>query len=94
MITREELEEIMGEDSEYPTYTERNVDHDIIAIKLLRERIPYEVAFQIICGSEHDVVYLVDIEKALPYLSKEDAIVLQECNVGIDEECECFKLYT
>ena len=94
MITREELEAILDDDNNSEVFSKENEDHDVIAIKLLRDRIPYDVERQIICAAEHDIIYLVDVESALPYLSKEDAAILQDCNCFIDEDTDSFALFT
>lgn len=61
MITREQIEIAFGNNKK--CYQTINVDHDVIAITLLREKIPYEKCKSIISGAEHDVIYLCDIEK-------------------------------
>ena len=47
MITREELEAILDDDNNSEVFSKENEDHDVIAIKLLRDRIPYDVEWQI-----------------------------------------------
>jgi hypothetical protein len=89
MITREKIEEILSDKSAFKT----KVDHDVTAINLLRLRIPYDSCKSIIGGAEHDVIYLCDVETALPYLDETDASILADCNVGIEEEFECFYLF-
>ena len=89
MITREKIEEILSDKSPFKA----TVDHDVTAINLLRLRIPYDSCKSIIGGAEHDVIYLCDVETALPYLDETDALVLADCNVGIEEEFECFYLF-
>jgi len=39
------------------------------------------------------MLYLVDIEKAVPYLTEEDADVLADCNCFIDNDCDCLALF-
>lgn len=92
MIKREQIESALNSDSKN-CYTTKNVDHDVIAVSLLRERIPYDIVKSIICAAEHDVIYLPDIEKVLPYLDKQDLIVLADCNVCIDKGLDCMFLF-
>jgi len=42
MITREKLEEILDDDSKR-LFQEKEIDHKMKALILLREKIPYEV---------------------------------------------------
>ncbi len=92
MITRKQLKKILDDDKKRP-FQEKNVDHDIKALNLLRERIPYEVCKGIIGGAEHDQIYLCDIDKVLPYINKDDANVLAECNLFIDDDCDCLSMF-
>jgi hypothetical protein len=89
MITREKIEEVLSDKSPFKT----TGDYDVIAINLLRLRIPYDSCKSIISGAEHDVIYLCDVETALPYLDETDALILANCNVGIEKEFECFYLF-
>lgn len=91
MITREQLEEAFGDDRQ--AFTVNTIDHDATVIALLRERIPYEVCHSVIGGAEHDVLYLVDVEKALPYLTTSDLAVLADCNCWVDEDADCIALF-
>jgi hypothetical protein len=91
MITIEQIEEALGDDKN--PFQIKDIDHDIVAISLLRERIPYHECENIISGAEHDILYLCDLELALPYLSEDDLVVLTDCNVGIDRDNECFYLF-
>lgn len=92
MITREQTEAAFGDDKE--PYQTKNIDHKVTAINLLRSRIPYDECKGIIAGSEHDVLYLCDIEMALPFLDEEDLKVLADCNVCADWDIDCFFLFT
>jgi hypothetical protein len=47
MITREKLEKILDDDSKHP-FQEKEVDHKMKALILLRDKIPYEVCKGII----------------------------------------------
>lgn len=91
MITREQIEEAFGDNRN--AFKTKNIDHDIVAILLLRERIPYEECKSIIGGAEHDVLYLCDVDKALPYLTAEDLEILADCNMWINKDNECFGLF-
>jgi len=91
MITIEQLEEAFGNDRN--AFKTKNVDHDVVAISLLRERIPYEVCKSIIGGAEHDVLWLCDVSNALPYLSESDLEILADCNVWHDSDNECLALF-
>lgn len=81
MVTAEEIKNIFENKVSYKT---RNIDHTFVAIKLLREKIPYDVCKSVIGSAEHDVVYLVDLNTAIPYLSLEDLEILADCNVCIE----------
>lgn len=92
MVTREQIESVLDDESK-ASFATKNIDHDVKAITLLRERIPYEECKSIISGAEHDVLYLCDVDKAIHYLSEEDLDVLADCNCWIDEECDCIALF-
>jgi hypothetical protein len=61
MITKEQLEEALGDDKA-PFKTLKDTDHDVYVISLLRERIPYAQCPNIIGGAEHDQIWLCDVE--------------------------------
>jgi hypothetical protein len=91
MITIEQVQKAFG-DVRIP-FKNKDVDHDFVAISLLREKIPYEACHSIIQGAEHDVLYLCDVEETLNYLSEEDLDILADCNVWYDEDNRSFALY-
>lgn len=91
MITREQVEEAFGDDKK--PFKTKDVDHDVIAISLLREKIPYEVCKNIIAGAEHDILYLCDVDKILPYFDENDLSVLADCNCWLDEDNDCIALF-
>lgn len=91
MITREQLEEAFDDDRN--PFQTKDVDYDVVAISLLRERIPYDVCKSIISGSEHDVLYLCDVDNVIPYLDEGDLEVLADCNVWFDEDNDCLALF-
>lgn len=91
MVTREQIELAFGEDKE--VFQIKDIDHDVRAITLLRERIPYEVCKSIINAAEHDKIYLCTLEEAMPYLSEDDLSVLADCNVWIDDDLDCLALF-
>jgi hypothetical protein len=91
MVTREQIEEAFGDNRS--AFKTKNVDHDFIAISLLRERIPYEVCKSIIGGAEHDVIYLCDVNEAIPYLTEEDLFILADCNCWIETQCDSLALF-
>ena len=91
MITREQIEIAFRD--ERNAFQTKGIDHDLVAITLLREKIPYEVCKSIISGAGHDVLYLCDVEDALPYLTTEDLEILADCNVWYDEDNESFALF-
>jgi len=92
MVTREQIETALDDESK-ASFVTKNIDHDVKAITLLRERIPYEECKSIIGGAEHDVLYLCDVDKAIPHLTEEDLVVLADCNCWIDEDNECIALF-
>ena len=92
MITREKLQEIFNND-EIVRFREKDIDHDVKAITLLREKIPYDICKRIISGAEHDIVYLCDIDDVLEHLKEEDVVTLYECNIFIDEENDCLAMF-
>jgi len=91
MITREQIEVAFGDIRN--AFKTKNIDHDVTAITLLRERIPYEVCKSIIGGAEHDVLFLCDLKDAIPHLSEDDLGILADCNVWVDDDCDCFALF-
>lgn len=93
MITRQQLEDAIGEDSDKSPFKNKNIDHDLTLINLLRERVPFSVENEIIAGAEHDEIFLIEIDVALKYLNEEDLLVLIECNTLIDTEGDCLALY-
>ena len=86
MITREQLVTALGEDKK--PFKTRGVDHTLVALNILRSKIPYEICGSIIGCAEHDIIYLVDVEEALPYLDEADLMQLADCNCGIDEDLD------
>lgn len=82
MVTREQLEYALETRKAFTIAK----DHHVVVITLLRDRIPYEECRRIISGAEHDVLYLCDVDTALPYLTIEDVEILAECNLGIEED--------
>lgn len=91
MVTRQQIEEALVDDKD--AFKTKGIDHDVTAINLLRLRIPYDVCRGIIGGAEHDVLYLCDIEDAIPYLTEEDLLILADCNCWIDEDAERIALF-
>lgn len=92
MITIEQLEDALNDDIK-KSFVTKGIDYDVKVINLLRERIPYEVCKAIIGGAEHDVLYLCDTDKALPYLTEEDLVTLADCNVWISDEAGSLALF-
>jgi len=90
MVTREQLEEIL--DNKKPFQT-KGVDHDFVVIKLLRERIPYEVCKSIISGADHDIIYLCEVDDALEYLNESAVYALADGNVFIEDDIDSFALF-
>jgi hypothetical protein len=91
MTTIEQLREKIGNSK--PFQLHKNVDHKMVALKLLRESIPYEVCPNIINGAEQDKVYLCDIEVCLPYLDEKDLDILIDCNIRYDEKSELLYMF-
>jgi glycosyltransferase involved in cell wall biosynthesis len=91
MITREHLERFFNDDN--VPFKTKGIDHDIVALNLLRNRIPYDKCKTIIQGADHDQVYLCDIEECLPYLNEEDLIVLADCNLFVDKDNDCLSMF-
>lgn len=91
MVTIEDVERFFG-DNNTPFKT-KDVDHNVVAISLLREKIPYESCKSIIQGAEHDVLYLCDVDEVLEHLSLEDLEILADCNVWYDEDNDSLALY-
>ena len=92
MITIEQLEKVLKDDDRSP-FKNKGVDHDVVAISLLRERIPYDKCKSIIQGASHDVLYLCDVDEVLEYLSEDDLEVLADCNVFYDEDNDSLALF-
>jgi len=93
MITREKLDEILDDDSKNP-FQEKEIDHKMKALTLLREKIPYDVCKGIIGGAEHGQIYLCDIDEVLHYINEDDAKVLADCNLFIDTDFDCLSMFT
>lgn len=91
MITIEQIQEALGEDN-HPFKT-KDIDYGVVAISLLRERIPYESCKSIIQGAEHDLLYLCDVDEVLEHLSLEDLNILADCNVWYDEDTNSLALF-
>jgi len=85
MVTEKQIQEMFDEDNDNTPFQTKNVDHDVIAINLLRSRIPYKKCKSIICGADHDILYLCDIDDCLDYLTEEDLKILLDCNVILYE---------
>jgi len=92
MITREQIEEALNDDSKN-SFVTKDIDHDVTAINLLRTRIPYEKVKSIIGGADHDVLYLCDVDEVLEYLTEEDLVILADCNVWIDDDVDSLALF-
>ena len=92
MVTREQIEEALNTDRKV-SYVTKGIDHKAKAITLLRERIPYEKCRSIIGAAEHDIIYLCDVDKAIPHLTNDDLVVLADCNCCIEEEFDCIYLF-
>lgn len=92
MVTREQLEAALNNETK-ASFVTKNIDHDVKAITLLRDRIPYEECKGIIGAAEHDVLYLCDVEEAIPYLTEEDLAVLADCNCWIDDDTDSLALF-
>lgn len=92
MITREQLEAALDDETK-ASFVTKDIDHDVVAINLLRERIPYSVCYNIIQGAGYETLYLCDVEKALPYLTEYDLVILADCNCLIDEDNDCIALF-
>lgn len=92
MITREQLEAALNDENK-ASFVTKNVDYGVKAITLLRERIPYEECKRIIGATKPDVLYLCSVEKALPYLTEEDLVVLADCNCWLDDDIDSLALF-
>jgi hypothetical protein len=89
-MTIEEVNEIFNDDKNIHNAFSMGgpfTDYQMKALTLLRNKIPYDVSRRIIQCSHHDVIYLVDVEEALPYLDRKDILILRDCNLHIDDEC-------
>lgn len=91
MITREKLQAIFNNDER--VFREQYIDHNVKAITLLRDKIPYDICKGIISGAEHDIVYLCDVDDVLEHLNEEDVVTLFECNIFIDIEIDCLAMF-
>ena len=92
MVTREQIEEALDSGSK-KSYQTKDVDYEVMAVNLLRERIPYKECRSIISGAEHDLLYLCEVHKATPHLIEEDLVILADCNCRIDEDTDCIALF-
>ncbi len=95
MVTREQIEKYFGEDADVESsFGTNQFDDKLKALNVLRDRIPYDKADRIIVGAEHDIIYLVEVEEAMPYLNEEDLQALIDCNVCVNEDTDSFTMYT
>lgn len=92
MVTLDQIKEALGEGND--PFQVDGIDHGVLAIALLRDRIPYEVCKRIIDSSDYDILYLCKLDDVLPYIDEGDLKVLAECNVGIDDDFGRLVLYT
>ena len=84
MVTREQLE---------TAFVTKGIDHIVKAIALLRVRIPYDECKSIIGGVGYDVLYLCEVDKAIPHLTEEDLVALADYNCWIDKDNDCITLF-
>lgn len=92
MVTRKQIKKALDDNTESFKLL-KNIDHDLYALSLLREKIPYDKYNSIIQGAEHDQIFLCDVDDALPYLTIEDLKILADCNMFIDEDHDCLSLF-
>lgn len=92
MVTREQLETALDDETKDPFKTPR-VDYDVLAINLLRERVPYDKCSSIIKGAGHDTIYLTSVDMIVDYLSEADLDVLADCNLFIDDDNDCLAMF-
>ena len=91
MVTREKLEEILGEDK--ISFKTKGIDYDVKSISLLREKIPYDKLKSIISSAGHDIIYLTNVDITCEYLNEEDLEVLADCNCFIEENHDCLAIF-
>ena len=91
MITTEELQKALKDDNQ--PFRTKNIDHDFVAIALLRERIPYDECKSIIKGADHDIIYLCYADIVIKYLTPDDLNTLADCNVCYDEDNDSLFLF-
>ena len=89
MVTRKQLEAAFSDDKAFT----KDIDYKAKAIMLLRERIPYEECKSIISGAEHEVIYLCDIDKVIPYITEGDLLILVDCGCWIDNDFDCIAMF-
>ena len=92
MITREQIEEALGEDKDSFKIL-KNTDTHMYALSLLRERIPYEKCKRIIQAAGHDQIWLCGVDEALEYLTEDDLKMLADCNMFIDSDTDILSLF-
>lgn len=90
-VTREQIELALNDDAE--SFKTKGIDYAVVAISLLRERIPYDVCKAIISCAKRETIHLCDVDKAIPYLTEEDLQVLADCNCFIDDYYDCIGLF-
>lgn len=76
-------------------YQVNDIDHVVVAITTLRSAIPKEVVGRIIGGSEHDIIYLVDLsDEVCECLTTDDVNLLAECNVSYSETLQTLYIFS
>lgn len=91
MITIDQLKEAFGDKRK--AFKNKNIDHDVTVISLLRNKIPYNEKHNIITAAEHDKIYLTDVDITLKYINEKDLEILADCNCCYDSEYESLYLF-
>jgi hypothetical protein len=66
---------------------------DICAFLLLDKILPND-GFDMVCGAEHDEIYLdVDCERLAEVATEEDVLTLVRCGVHYDEETDSLAMF-
>ena len=87
-MTREELNAIMDGDNDFDAY--RGKSRVLIGLNLLAKYIPCPEI-----SPAHDIIYACDVDELLEAgLTESDANELRKMNWMIDDEFECFAIFT
>jgi len=91
-ITLEQLKKALGDDKD-AFKINKDADHTMIALNLLRSKIPYKECKSIVQGASHDQIFLTYVDDVLEYLDERDLVILADCNCGFDLDTDSLYMF-